>query len=209
MMPKSNYDHMLEQARQLFLRYDQAAMVEKFYLQQDETYLYLPFTGLRYRIHRANGLVQWLDKTGQAHDAGFNEGMSLYDVLCYSKPDCHLSGQYAPINSVARSFHSSGLGESMFDRWAPIFARDSARLERACIALGGVKEGKGDIAYRLALFPFLPVRLQLWLADDEFPASLQLLWDTNTLDFVHYETTYYIAGHLLTRLRDLTEQTGV
>ena len=39
--------------------------------------------------------------------------------------------------------------------------------------------------------------------DYEFPASLQLLWDTNTLDFVHYETTYYIAGHLLSRLREL------
>ena len=65
---------------------------------------------------------------------------------------------------------------------------------------------KHDIAYRLDLFPFLPIRLQFWQADEEFPASFQLHWDMNTLDFVHYETTYYIAGHLYSRLRELMEQ---
>lgn len=206
-MAKSNYDRMLEQAQQLFLNYDQSAMAEKFYLEQDETYLYLPFVGRQYRIHRATGLVQWMDAEGRAHNAGFNEGLSIYDVLCYSKPDCRLSGQYGPINSVASSYHTSGLGESLFGERAEYFAKDPQGLERACTALGGVKEGKGDIAYRLDLFPFLPIRLQFWMADDEFPASFQLHWDMNTLDFVHYETTYYIAGHLASRLRELMEQT--
>lgn len=204
-MAKSNYDLALEQAQQLFLNYDQAAMVEKFRLEQDETYLYLPFVGRRYRIHRATGRVQWLDEQGQAHDAGFNEGLSIYDVLCYSRPNCQLSGKFGPINSVASSYHTSGLGESLFGERADLFARDPQRLEQVCIDLGGVREGKGDIAYRLDIFPFLPIRLQFWMADDEFPASFQLHWDMNTLDFVHYETTYYIAGHLVSRLRELME----
>ena len=202
-MATSNYDLTLERARQQFLTYDQIPMAEKLHLEQDADYLYLPFLGRRYRVHRGTGSVQWLDEVGQAHSAGFNDGMSIYDVLCCSKPLCRLSGQFAPINSVARSFHSSGLGESLFDERAALFAGNPAGLERACLRLGGIREGKGDIAYRLDLFPFLPVLLQFWQADDEFPASLQLLWDTNTLDFVHYETTYYIAGHLLSRLREL------
>lgn len=200
-MARSNYDHMLEQARLLFLTYDQSGMAEKLGLRQDEEHLFLPFAGRLYRICRRTGQVQWLDEAGQPHGAGFNDGMAVYDILCYSRPGCHTSGQFAPINSVARTFHSSGLGENLFDERAAIFARDPGRLAQLCEAMGGTKEGPGDVAYRLPLFPFLPVRLQLWLPDEDFPASIQLLWDTNTLDFLHYETTYYIAGHLLSLLR--------
>ena len=171
-MGMSNYDQMLEAARKLFLGYDQSTMVKKFHLEQDETYLYLSFVGLPYRIEKATGTIQWMDENGQPHAAGFNDGMAIYDILCYSKPNCHLSGQFGPINSVASSYHTSGLGESLFDERAAVFARDPRKLERICEDLGGVKEGKGDIAYRLDLFPFLPIRLQFWLADEEFPASI-------------------------------------
>ncbi len=29
------------------------------------------------------------------------------------------------------------------------------------------------------------------------------MWDENTLDFLHYETTYYVVGHMLERLKAL------
>lgn len=202
-MATSNYDQMLENARKLFLTYDQAAMVEKFHLEQDGRYLYLPFAGLPYRIERATGKLQWMDEADCPHAAGFNDGMTVYDILCWSRPDCSLSGQYGPINSVASSYHTSGLGDTLFDSDATFFAARPEALVRACQALGGTPEGKGDIAYRLEVFPFFPVRVQFWQADEDFPASLQLHWDMNTLDYLHYETTYYLAGHLFARLREL------
>ena len=208
-MGLSNYDKMLEAGRKLFLDYDQSTMVRKFHLQQDDTYLYLSFIKRPYRIEKATGFIQWLDEDNRPHDAGFHDGMSIYDVLCYSRPDCHLSGQFGPINSVASSYHTAGLGESLFDERATVFSKDPPKLERICEALGGTKEGKGDIAYRLEFFPFLPVRLQFWMADEEFPASIQLHWDLNSLDFVHYETTYYMAGHLFARLRELMEDPDI
>ena len=58
----------------------------------------------------------------------------------------------------------------------------------ACEKLGGVPVGKADVGYQLQLFEFLPVRLNFWNSDEEFPASLRLLWDFNLLDFMHYET---------------------
>ena len=39
-------------------------------------------------------------------------------------------------------------------------------------------------------------------ADDEFPAQLQFLWDSGALRFVHYETIFYIMGHVLNRLEE-------
>lgn len=205
-MSLSNYQRMLLDMRARFLRYAQPLMIEKFPLQADDTFLYLPCVGRNYRIHRTTAVVDYLDEHGISHEADFNVAATIYDILCYAKPNATLSHQFAPINSVAKNYHTNQLGGSIFSSCTPFFAEHPDRLEQALLALGGIPEGKGDIAYRVNLFPFFPVRVQFWNADEEFPASLQILWDGNTLDFLHYETTYYIAGHLLHRLRELMEE---
>ncbi|MBR2131197.1 MAG: DUF3786 domain-containing protein [Oscillospiraceae bacterium] len=204
-MSSSNYEITLLEARKLFLCYEQSRMIEKFSLEHDAQYLYIQFIGQRHRIDRATGVVEWLDWTGKPHEADFNASLSIYDVLCSSKPNCSLSGQFGSINSVASGYHTQNLGGSIFDACAPVFSEHPDLLEKALILLGGVKDGKGDIAYRINLFPFLPVQVQFWEADEDFPASLQIHWDLNTLQFLRYETTYYAAGHLLHRLRELME----
>ena len=52
----------------------------------------------------------------------------------------------------------------------------------------------------LMAFADLPVRLKFYFADEEFPASLTVLWDKNILDFIRYETVYYLAACLFSRL---------
>lgn len=202
-MARNNYDHALLEARQRFLTYSQTEILSHFSLENDENYLYLPFIGQCHRIHRDTGLVEWLDRAGLPHEAGFEASLSLYDVLCCARQDCTLSGQYAPINSVAKNYHTRNLGGTIFDRCPAVFAEHPALLDKALLALGGVREGKGDLAYRIDIFPFLPVRVQFWAADEDFPATLQILWDLNTLQYLHYETTYYVAGHLFRRLQEL------
>ena len=49
----------------------------------------------------------------------------------------------------------------------------------------------------------MPVILQFWDADEEFDAALKIMWDTNTLDFMRFETTFYASNHLLERLKEL------
>ena len=44
--------------------------------------------------------------------------------------------------------------------------------------------------------------LQFWDADEEFEAVLKIMWDENILDYMHYETTYFAASHLLSRLKE-------
>ena len=204
-MAQSNYEITLLEARKLFLCFAQETMIEKFALTYDEQYLYLPLIDQLHRIDRITGVVEWLDKSGTPHEADFNASMTIYDILCCSQPNRSLSGQYAPINSVANNYHTGNLGGSVFDACDPVFAEHSDLLEKALIHLGGVKEGKGDIAYRINIFPFFPVQIQFWEADEDFPASLQIHWDLNTLQYLRYETTYYTAGHLLRRLWELME----
>lgn len=204
MKAASNYDMAKAQAAKLFLGYDADALIAKYGLAHDEDYLYLPMLGRMHRISRSTGLVEWSeDGFDTAHDADFNAAMTIYDVLCYAEAHASLSGSFVRVNSLPGIVAASRVGESLSDGTAAYFDSRPAALRRACEALGGVPEGKGDVAFRLELFPFLPVRLQFWHADEDFPADLQLLWDENTLDFMHYETVWYAAGYIRARLREM------
>ena len=58
----------------------------------------------------------------------------------------------------------------------------------------------GDIGFEFPVFQDIKVILKFYHADEEFPASLTLLWDANLLQFVFYETVFYIAGCLLSMI---------
>ena len=196
---RDNYAITTARAAQLFLGYDSAAMAEKFALPLDEAYLYITFVAAPYRVSRRTGLVERLGGDAPV-PAGFNESLTIYDVLCDSKPGCRLSGRYCRVNSLPGVAQTAGLGNDLFDSYAGRFDRDPAALARACEALGGTELPGADVGYALPLFPFLPVQLRFWRSDEEFPPSLQLLWDEYALQFMRYETTYYAAGHLFDRL---------
>ena len=198
---RDNYAITTARAAQLFLGYDSAAMAEKFALPLDEAYLYITFVAAPYRVSRRTGLVERLGGA-QPAPAGFNESLTIYDVLCDSKPGCRLSGRYCRVNSLPGVAQTAGLGNDLFDSYAVRFDRDPAALARACETLGGTPLSGADVGYTLPLFPFLPVQLRFWHGDEEFPPSLQLLWDEHTLQFMRYETTYYAANHLFPRLSE-------
>ena len=82
------------------------------------------------------------------------------------------------------------------------------RLRQAVARLGGTPtDGPGDFSAVLPVLPFFPVLLRFWEADEEFPAQLQLLWDRNTCRYLRYETTFYLSGEILRRLRESAAET--
>lgn len=202
----SNYEITQRKMARAFAEYDQEAMIRKFQLSADGSYLYINFLSRPYRIHRRSGDVTWMDG-GNLREAGFNEAMTIYDVLCNSREDCAAGGEFATINHLMKAAGKPEHSGKLTEQQTRLFDHREAALARACEKLGGVKYGKGDVAYRLPLFDFLPAALQFWSSDDEFPASLQLLWDKNILDFMHFETVWYATAHLLDRLQELAEDT--
>lgn len=206
-MPReSNYDLMSRRVRQTFLTYDQSRMIEKFGLIHDASYLYVPFCGRNYRINRKSGAVEGSDDGfSTLLSAGYNEVMAIYDALSRTDGAVHLTGRFALAKSLPGTGYTAPASADFFTPHAKAFSHRTEELSRACAALGGVREGHGDVAYRLAVFSFLPVLFQFYDADDEFPAQVQLLWDENTLDIVFFETTFFIASHLLSRLAEEME----
>ena len=206
---QNNYEQMRDQMRPYFLTFDQEGMIRKFQLAHDCDYLYLRFCGRDYRVGRTTGIVEWSeDHFESCHEGDYNESMTIYDILCYSKSDCHLCGEFAPTGSLKGVVLTSmNAGNALVSsRISGFFDANIHLLDQACIALGGIPAGKGDVAYQLPLFDFLPVRFAFWRADEDFPPEIQMLWDTNILSFMHFETIWFAAGHLLSRIEELMRQ---
>ena len=142
----SNYEKMKDQMAEVFLQYDQEKMIQKFELEHDKSYLYLYFIGRKYRIHRLTGAAAWSKDSFQTEEkADYNEAMTIYDVLCYSKEDCRLSHEWVNIDSCS-SVQGGSLakGNQFFGHAAEAFDGKETAFAAACEKLGGRKINKGD-----------------------------------------------------------------
>lgn len=197
MIPKQdNYAIQAEEARLRFLTYDQAAMP----VQKDGEYLYLRFCGFDYRICRCDGhLFRRVDGRWISADS-HGEVLTLYDYLCDALP-----GRSPARETVSMAFLGGHVHANLASAPGSLehsIDRDPDAFRRACLALGGREARDGDLCFDLELFPDLPIRLRFWHSDEDFPPSLDLLWDRNTLQFLRYETTWFAAGVLRQRLRE-------
>ena len=99
----SNYEKMKNQMAEEFLKYDQEKMIQKFSLEHDEHNLFFHFLDRKYRIDRQNGQISWSADSFQTETkADYNEAMTIYDVLCYSKEYCHPAHELANVGSLSR-----------------------------------------------------------------------------------------------------------
>ena len=197
MIPKrDNYAIQAEDARLRFLTYDQTAMP----VEMDGEYLFLRFCGSDYRICRCDGhLFRRVEERWLPADS-HGEVLTIYDYLCDAKPGRAPAREAVSMAFLGGHVHSglaaaSGSLERTIDQNPEAF-------RRACLALGGREAPGGDLCFDLDLFPDLPVQLRFWHADEDFPPSLDLLWDRNTLQFLRYETTWFAAGVLRSKLRE-------
>ena len=196
-----NYLRQAQQAKERFATYDQTALIAKLDLCHDDTYLYTTLFSQPYRIHRSSGDISrsrngiWLDANSHA------EVLTLLDLVCDSDPRRFVRGNWKNMSSFGLLFHEKLL-EGTRDPWAETFEQNPDAFHRACRTLKGTPLPIGDIAYSIEVFDGLPLALQLWFGDDEFPASLRFLWDENALMYLKYETMFYAKELLLNRIRE-------
>jgi hypothetical protein len=197
---------MKNQMSSEFLKYDQKKMVEKFSLPCDEQYIYIRFVEREYRINRLTGVVTWSEDDFMTEsEADYNEAMTIYDVLCYSKEGCTLSGKFCPttmLKGVVQSTRNSG---SFFQHTADEFSGKTERLSKAVEKIGQKTNLKGDVSAIIQAFDFLPITIQYWDGDEEFPAVLKFMVDENILDFMHFETVMFMLIHVLGRIQECME----
>lgn len=213
-MALTNYEVMRNSMRSEFVKYNQEKMIEKFGLKHDNTYIYIEFVKRNYRIGRNTGLVEWSDDDfqNQIEEADYSESMTIYDVLCYSKDNCHLSGRFCQTNMLKGTIQSSSTtakpGSGMFQSAADSFDGQADKLQKALYILGEETNMKADAAALLYPFTFLPITIQYWESDEEFPANLKFMVDENMQDFMHFETIWFMKGHIIRRIKEVMERIG-
>lgn len=203
----SNYEKMKNNMAEVFLQYNQEEMIRKFSLEHDENYLYIYFLERKYSISRCTGEVFWSEDDFQTKEkADYNEAMTIYDVLCNSKENCHLENEWINIRSLSTVLGGTLKRDSdFFHNAGEYFDGKGKKLAHVCEALHGKKLEKGDVAYEIKMFPFLPIILRFWESDEEIPATMQILTDKNILDYMHYETLMFAMNHILDTLKRETE----
>lgn len=197
----NNYDKQVLIARELFVHYEQSVMIEKFHLQADKEFLYLPLLHQISRISRTDGRIALRPAASEEEwqeCLDYNTVMTIYDVLCYAKQLPVLSHQWVPLSDLQVTM-SSPNADIFTRKFATAFSGQTSALLNICRQIGGrpieILAG-ADFGWEFDLFPFFPIQLRFWDQDDEFPPQIRLLWDKNTLNFMHFETVYY-AMHIL------------
>jgi hypothetical protein len=189
----NNYLIQAESARIEFLKWDQTTMISRFSLDNDSSFLYIPFFGERHSINRQTGRVMRCNENA----VSFNALMSIYDVLCNTKPGAFLCGTWEALCNLSPHTGFTASGNDLFSETAKKLGGKVDAVKSACVKLGGLKATKADAGFMFNAFPFFPIIFQFWDGDDEFEPRINLLYDKNALDYIHFETAWYIAGHLI------------
>lgn len=201
-----NYLKQAAQAKAYFLTYDQEALIRKLNLAYDEDYLYPVFFSQTYRLSRKTGDLARQGKHGWEDANTHSEVMALLDLICDSREDRFVSGKWKDMAQFGHAFHQNLLEER--DPLAERCQEKPQVFRRWCEALGGKPMPTGDIAYSIEVFDGLPLMIQLWFGDEDFPARARLLWDENALMYLKYETMYFAREVLLSRLKREMEESA-
>lgn len=201
MRDRNNYFIQRDAAKKYFLKFDQEEIIKKWDLSFDRIYLYVTFVNEEYRIHRNTGTVEKGFRESEGlREAGFEEVLSVFDLLCHGNRENGLSGEWAPVNSLKGRPPTAGVPEQNSGKYADLFDREPERFKAACEKLGGRPVDMGDVGYEFPVFADLKVRLKMYHADEEFPAQAILLWDMNTLEYMYYETVFYVKNWLIEKI---------
>lgn len=204
-----NYDLQVDIGKQIFLEHDQERIIRKFHLDADEHDIYLTYLHALCRINRQTGGIEESICGNWQECRDFSMVMTIYDLLCYHKGETApvLSGQWCAVGT----FVVTGVTQTdtFTKKYAKLFDGHLDDLKAACKKLGGMCQARmagADLTCKFQVTPFFPVLLQFWEGDEEFPPKLLILWDRNADSFLHFETTFYLQGNLLARLKKATDE---
>ncbi len=191
-----NYAIATQAAAKRFCSYNMERIARKNGIEDLGQSLSTCFLGQTVQISKATGRITFPD----GREADFCEALTIYDWLCDRKENATPAWDFCPVGSLPGVYVSGGnLSMTGGSLPAKIDQNPGCFLEKAA-SMGARPVNLGDIGLEFMAFPDLPVRLKFYHSDEEFPASLTLLWDKNILDFLRYETVYYLAGCLLKML---------
>ncbi|MGN0361769.1 MAG: DUF3786 domain-containing protein [Bilifractor sp.] len=166
-----------EASRGRFLKFDQEKILRIFGLRHDEETMEIGFLGRTYTIMRKTGQMYC-----EGREADSDEMASVYELLTRSPLKPQPVGTWKTIAQLCDNTTDTSL--TRYVGYLKPFEEKPELLARACERLGGRKAERGDVSYIIPVFEGIDCWFQYWEKDDEFPPSVEFLWDSSiTLHF--------------------------
>ena len=110
-----------------------------------------------------------------------------------------LTGQWVSFADLpdGRMYNSAFQGYSG-DEMVKVFGLDMDAFKSACEKSGGVATPSGDAGYIFYALPCLPMLVNYWCGDEDFPSSCKILFDSSASHYLPTDVCA-ILGSMLTR----------
>lgn len=169
------------------------------YLEKESEFL-VPCLNKEYRVRFPSGEICCSDEEIQLdkqililHYLNSAEGVPLKDQL--------ISFKELPSGQIyINPFHGRAIRPLI-----KFFGERPEKFIKAGLALGGEKGDKGDVSVRINLFPRVPFLYVIWLGDDEFPASGNILLDASAPNYLPTEDYAVAGGMIVFELKKLAD----
>jgi hypothetical protein len=195
--PEETYGPALKRAQSAFRKLDPQETAVRAAVTYDDGRFQVPFFGTMYHVHWPKGTIQRLADQEEADIA--TQILNLHYLL--TADGTPLAAEWVAFRSLP-----GGLGyDAAFQgranlRLAHAFGADKPAFENAARALGGERLSFGDASFLFRVFPRAWLAVVLYLADDEFPASANVLFDAAVSHYLPTEDLAVLGGMLAGRL---------
>lgn len=166
---------------------------------------YLPVDAARGELHipfwGENILVTWPNLTGYAKPddelPAFTQTLLMYYLL--TADGIPLSGNWVSFADLpgGRMYAQAYQGYSG-DEIVKAFDPDMDKFKQACRAAGGIQHKSGDASFTFTALPRLPLLVNYWLGDEDFPSSCKILFDSSATHYLPIDGCALI-GSMLTK----------
>ena len=197
----NHYEMMLRDACRRFVSYDMAVLAKRPGVEDRGDHLKTEFLGEPVLLRKEDGRITVGDQ-----DADFGQTLSVLDWLCDRKENAQAAGEYCAIGSLPGVYVGGGNLNMDMPKLSGMIHENPDGFRDACVKMGAQPLQLGDLGFLVRIFPDLTMCLKFYFGDEEFPPQLTFLWDRNILQFVRYETVYYIAGCLQKRILRLMQE---
>lgn len=195
----SNYEKQSEDWRQKFLTMDQEDICRRLpEIRKTREKLLLWHYGREFAVDRGDGTIQCVS---DEETVDVMPRLNIYTLFWYAGKGAAQTGKWVPFRELKdASPFTKAFQQGILEPLAATFSGQEALLEAAVKKLRG--ERISASGFQLSAFSCIPVRLNFWDADDEFPAQANLLFDSSATDFDHVESIVTIATEALYQLAD-------
>ncbi|MHC5039765.1 MAG: DUF3786 domain-containing protein [Planctomycetota bacterium] len=169
----------------------------------------VPMAGRLFSVDPERREIREKDAETGWKETGFLESVVLVSYLA-TADGFPLSGEWVSEKGLA-------LGEMYFRAphalptpgLAQRFGSDPDGFVRAAVALGGSETGQGDRGIEVPALPRVPIRLNLWLGDEEFPdPDVRFLFDKNTTHYLILDGVLTLTHIVVKALLGAAENPG-